>query len=131
MVQATVNMKERNYKRNIRTVNNRTSPFRRETTDGEVLNRWLLAGVRKLMPALSFYGYRIHKKTGGKLPLDSYCPIVILRKLTLTLCFKSIIEIGMSSPEYFLFTPYESIVKSIILGGWQCFAAGGGSGGKR
>jgi len=131
MVRATVNMKGKNYKRNIRTVNNRTSPFRRETTDGEVLHRWLLAGVRKLMPALSFYGYRIHKKTGGKLPSSSYCPIVILRKLTLTLCFKSVIEIGTSSPECSLFTPYGSIVKSITLGGWQCFAAGGGSGGKR
>ena len=131
MVQATGNMKERNYKRNIRKVNNRTSPFRRETTDGEVLHRWLLAGVRKLMPALSFYGYRIHKKTGGKLPLDSYCPIVIHPKLTLPLCFKSDIEIVISSPESFLFTPYGRIVKSTTLGGGQCFAAGGGSVEKR
>jgi hypothetical protein len=124
-------MKERNYKRNIRTANNRTNPFRRETTDGEVLHRWLLAGVRKLMPALSFYGYRIHKKTGGKLPLDSYCPIVIHPKLTLPLCFKSDIEIVISSPESFLFTPYGRIVKSTPLGGGQCFAAGGGSVEKR
>jgi hypothetical protein len=83
------------------------------------------------MPALSFYGYRIHKKTGEKLPLDSYCPIVIHPKLILPLCFKSDIEIVISSPEYFLFTPYGNIVKSTTLGGWQCFAAGGGSGGKR
>ena len=131
MVQATGNMKERNYKKNIRPAKNRINPFRRETTDGEVLHRWLLAGVRKLMPALSFYGYRIHKKKGGKLPSSSYCPIVNPRKLTVTLCFKSVIEIGIFSPECSLFTPYGSIVKSIILEGWQCFAAGGGSGGKR
>ena len=131
MVQATGNMKERNYKRNIRTVNHRTSLIRRETTDGEVLHRWLLAGVRKLMPALFFYGYRIHKKTGGKLPLDSYCPIVLLQKLPLPLCFKSDIEIGISSPESSLFAPYVSIMKSTTLRRWQCFAAGGGSGGKR
>ena len=124
-------MKEKNYKRNIRPANNRINPFRRETTDGEVLYRWLLAGVRKLMPAFSFYGYRIHKKKGEKLPSSSYCPIVLHRQLPLPLCYKSDIEIGIYSPEYFLFTTIGSIVKSIILEVRQCFASRSGSVGRR
>jgi hypothetical protein len=93
-------MKEKNYNRNIRTGNPRINALRRETTDGEVLHRWLLAGVRKLMPASLFlYGYRIHIKTGGKLPSGSYFPMINKETHNLTLRWKSYFEIAVSSPE--------------------------------
>ncbi|MEI6436756.1 MAG: hypothetical protein WCP32_18175 [Bacteroidota bacterium] len=115
-------MKGKNYNRNIRTGNPRINALRRETTDGEVLHRWLLAGVRKLMPASLFlYGYRIHIKTGGKLPSGSYFPMINKETRNLTLRWESYSEIGTSSSESPFITPYATPDKPTIPGGWQRF----------
>jgi hypothetical protein len=80
------------------------------------------------MPASLFlYGYRIHIKTGGKLPSGSYFPMINQETRNLTLRWKSYFEIGISSPETFFVTLHGSIVKPTTREAWQRFMWLGGS----
>jgi len=106
-------------------------PFWRKTTKGTVLNRWLPAGISKLMPVLFVYGCRILKKTSKNLQhagfrwMIDYCRnsqmIINLPNHTLIPCLKSYCEIVLFPPETVFFIPSEIAIKSIILRKWQRF----------
>lgn len=124
-------MKGKNYRRSIRTGHEGIIPFWRKTTKSTVLNRWLSAGVSKLMPVLFLYEYRTLIKTNKNLQpaqfrwLIDYCRnsqmIINLPNHTLIPCLKSNFEIVIIPPETVFFKPSELVIKSIILRMWQRF----------
>ena len=124
-------MKGKNYRKSIRTGHEGIIPFWRKTTKGTVLNRWLPAGISKLMPVLFVYGDRTQIKTSNNLQpaqfrwLIDYCRnsqmIINLPYHALIPCLKSYFEIVLFPPETVFSIPSELTIKSIILRKWQRF----------
>jgi hypothetical protein len=130
-------MKGKNYRKSIRTGHEGIIPFWRKTAKGKVLNRWLPAGISKLMPVLFIYRDSALIKTGRNLqPAQFHLLINDSRNSkmminwpnhTLIPCFKSNFEIVLLTPETGFFTPSELVIKSSILQKWQRFDWDGGS----
>ena len=91
MAPASENMKEKNFRKNI-TLIKLQDKILRGTTNGEILNRRLYAGVPQSgMPAFVLYYQQSKIKSVGEPPSGSYYPKMILKSdpIIINTCFKS------------------------------------------